>query len=153
MWWINPGIQGKAFSAVWNTRSRKHSSLMVTSSHREHRSLHCYVLDHVYRAVAWQRVDQIRYSIMKQLSQIRQEIINHLIWHKVRGLYTLRQWCRVFSAFCVWMKPLTLFWNWRYETLAEVLRTITARSRNFLVVLPTWRQCQTDYCMDEWTRD
>jgi hypothetical protein len=35
----------------------------MTSSHRKYRFLHCCLLDRVYRAVAWQRVDQIRYSI------------------------------------------------------------------------------------------
>jgi hypothetical protein len=32
--------------------------------HRKHSLVYCCVLDRVYRAVAWQRVDQIRYNIL-----------------------------------------------------------------------------------------
>jgi hypothetical protein len=34
--------------------------------HRKHRLLYCCVLGRVYRAVAWQRVDQIRYNMYKE---------------------------------------------------------------------------------------
>jgi hypothetical protein len=42
---------------------RKHSFLhcCVTSLYRKHWFLHCCMLDRVYRAAAWQRVDQICY--------------------------------------------------------------------------------------------
>jgi hypothetical protein len=35
--------------------------------HRKQSLIYCYVLDRVYRTVAWQRVDQIRYSIVAKL--------------------------------------------------------------------------------------
>jgi hypothetical protein len=48
--------------AAW-TPWRTQSVLLMTSSHRKHRFLYYCVLDRVYRAVAWQRIDQIHYNI------------------------------------------------------------------------------------------
>jgi hypothetical protein len=36
---------------------------LVGRIYRKHSFVYCCVLDHVYRAVAWQHVDQIRYNM------------------------------------------------------------------------------------------
>jgi hypothetical protein len=50
---------------TWQTASSlvRYQHWTWRGQHRKHSLIYCCVLDRVYRAVAWQRVDQIRYSI------------------------------------------------------------------------------------------
>jgi hypothetical protein len=60
--------------------SRDHYLLCdVTTDTENTASFYCCVLDRVYRAVAWQRVDQIRYSMnmIKEMENKDKENIPH----------------------------------------------------------------------------
>jgi hypothetical protein len=90
--WHRPRIENTAHLFLVMSLHRKHSILhCCVTSHRKHRFLHCGVLDHVYRAVAWQRVDQIHYNINEtfinawkvdpELGLIRESVRLRVAWH------------------------------------------------------------------------
>jgi hypothetical protein len=56
---------------VSRVRLRVYWSVRSTWRHEKHSLIYCYVLDRVYRAVAWQCVDQIRYNTFYEVTNVQ----------------------------------------------------------------------------------
>jgi hypothetical protein len=54
----------------------RYQHLACRGRHRKHSLIYCCVLDRAYRAVAWQRVDQIRYNAMLLNAHCNNNIIS-----------------------------------------------------------------------------